>query len=129
MTRMGKAMRAVADNRELAESTGIDVERVIMLVWVMGGGLAALSGVFFGLDQVKWDFGFRILLLVFAAVTLGGLGTAYGALIGSLIVGLTLNLSTLLIDAEVNNMVAFFMLAVILLFRPHGILGRPERVG
>ena len=129
MTRMGKAMRAVADNRELAESTGIDVERVITLVWVMGGGLAALSGVFFGLDQVKWDFGFRILLLVFAAVTLGGLGTAYGALIGSLIVGLTLNLSTLLIDAEVKNMVAFFMLAVILLFRPHGILGRPERVG
>jgi len=129
LTRMGKAMRAVADNRELAESTGIDVERVIMLVWVTGGGLAALSGVFFGLDQVKWDFGFRILLLVFAAVTLGGLGTAYGALIGSLIVGLAINLSTLLIDAEVKNMVAFFFLAIILLFRPHGILGRPERVG
>ena len=80
---MGKAMRAVADNRELAESTGIDVERVITLVWVAGAGLAAISGVFFGLDQNKWDFGFRILLLVFAAVTLGGLGPAYGALVGA----------------------------------------------
>ncbi|MGB0114243.1 MAG: branched-chain amino acid ABC transporter permease [Ilumatobacteraceae bacterium] len=129
MTRMGKAMRAVADNRELAESTGIDVERVITLVWVAGAGLAAISGVFFGLDQVKWDFGFRILLLVFASVTLGGLGRAYGALVGSLIVGLAINLSTLVIDAEVKNMVALLIMALILLFRPHGILGRPERIG
>ncbi len=129
LTRMGKAMRAVADNRELAESTGIDVERVITLVWVSGASLAALSGVFFGLDQVKWDFGFRILLLVFAAVTLGGLGTAYGALVGALVVGLTINLSTLFIDAEVKNMVALLILVVTLLFRPQGILGKPERIG
>ncbi len=129
MTRMGKAMRAVADNRELAESTGIDVERVIMLVWVSGASLAALSGVFFGLDQVKWDFGFRILLLVFAAVTLGGLGTAYGALAGALVVGLAINLSTLFIDAEVKNMVALLILGITLLFRPQGILGRAERIG
>jgi len=129
LTRMGKAMRAVADNRELAESTGIDVERVITFVWVSGASLAALSGVFFGLDQVKWDFGFRILLLVFAAVTLGGLGTAYGALVGALIVGLTINLSTLFIDAEVKNMVALLILVITLLFRPQGILGRSERVG
>ncbi len=129
LTRMGKAMRAVADNRELAESTGIDVERVITLVWVSGASLAALSGVFFGLDQVKWDFGFRILLLVFAAVTLGGLGTAYGALVGALVVGLTINLSTLFIDAEVKNMVALLILVVTLLFRPQGILGKSERIG
>ena len=129
LTRMGKAMRAVADNRELAESTGIDVERVITLVWVSGASLAALSGVFFGLDQVKWDFGFRILLLIFASVTLGGLGTAYGALVGALIVGLTINLSTLVIDAEVKNMVALLILVIALLFRPQGILGRPERIG
>jgi branched-chain amino acid transport system permease protein len=129
LTRMGKAMRAVADNRELAESTGIDVERVITFVWVSGASLAALSGVFFGLDQVKWDFGFRILLLVFAAVTLGGLGTAYGALVGALVVGLAINLSTLFIDAEVKNMVALLILVVTLLFRPQGILGKAERIG
>jgi branched-chain amino acid transport system permease protein len=129
MTRMGKAMRAVADNRELAESTGIDVERVITAVWVAGAGLAALGGAFFGLDQVKWDFGFRILLLVFASVTLGGLGTAYGALVGALVVGLAINLSTLFIDAEVKNMVALLLMVVILLVRPQGILGKAERIG
>ena len=129
MTRMGKAMRAVSDDRELAESTGIDVEKVITWVWVSGAGLAAVSGVFFGLDQVKWDFGFRILLLVFASVTLGGLGRPYGALVGALIVGLTINLSTLLIDAEVKNMIALLIMALILLFRPQGILGRKERIG
>lgn len=129
MTRMGKAMRAVADNRELAESTGIDVERVIMLVWVSGAALAATSGVFFGLDQVKWDFGFRILLLIFASVVLGGLGRPYGALVGSLVVGLTINLSTLVIDAEVKNMVALLIMTLVLLFRPQGILGTAERIG
>jgi branched-chain amino acid transport system permease protein len=129
LTRMGKAMRAVADNRDLAESTGIDVERVISLVWFVGAALAAASGVFFGLDQVKWDFGFRILLLVFASVTLGGLGRPYGALVGALVVGLTINLSTLLIDAEVKNMIALLIMALILMFRPQGILGKAERIG
>lgn len=129
MTKMGKAMRAVADNRELAESSGIDVEKVITWVWVSGAGLAALGGAFFGLDQVKWDFGFRTLLLLFAAVTLGGLGTAYGALVGALVVGLAIQLSTLLIDAELKNMTALLVMVVILLFRPQGILGRSERIG
>jgi branched-chain amino acid transport system permease protein len=129
MTKMGKAMRAVADNRELAESSGIDVEKVINWVWVSGAGLAALGGVFFGLDQVKWDFGFRTLLLLFAAVTLGGLGTAYGALVGALVVGLAIQLSTLFIDAELKNMTALLVMVVILLFRPQGILGRSERIG
>ena len=128
-TRMGKAMRAVADNRDLAESTGIDVERVISIVWMSGAGLAAMSGVFFGLDQVKWDFGFRILLLVFASVTLGGLGRPYGALVGALVVGLTINLSTLFVDAEVKNMLALLMMTLILMFRPQGILGKSERIG
>jgi branched-chain amino acid transport system permease protein len=126
---MGKAMRAVSDNRELAESSGIDVERVISWVWVSGASLAALGGVFFGLDQVKWDFGFRTLLLLFAAVTLGGLGTAYGALVGALVVGLAIQLSTLFIDAELKNMTALLVMVIILLFRPQGILGRPERIG
>jgi branched-chain amino acid transport system permease protein len=129
LTRIGKAMRAVADNRDLAESSGIDVQRVISVVWIAGGALAALGGVFFGIDQIKWDFGFRILLLIFAAVVLGGLGTAYGALVGALVVGLAINLSTLVIDAELKNMVALLVLVLILLLRPQGILGRPERVG
>ncbi len=128
-TRMGKAMRAVADNRDLAESSGIDVQRVISVVWITGGALAALGGVFFGLDQVKWDFGFRILLLIFAAVTLGGLGTAYGALVGALVTGLVINLSTLFIDVELKNMVALLIMVLILMFRPQGILGKGERVG
>ncbi len=129
MTKMGKAMRAVADNRELAESSGIDVEKVITWVWVSGAGLAALGGAFFGLDQVKWDFGFRTLLLLFAAVTLGGLGTAYGALVGALVVGLAIQLSTLFIDAELKNMTALLVMVLVLLFRPQGILGRSERIG
>ena len=119
----------VDDNRDLAESSGIDVQRVISVVWIAGGALAALGGVFFGLDQIKWDFGFRILLLIFASVTLGGLGTAYGALVGALVVGLVINLSTLVIDAELKNMVALLVLVLILLFQPQGILGRAERVG
>jgi branched-chain amino acid transport system permease protein len=129
LTRIGKAMRAVADNRDLAESSGIDVQRVISVVWIAGGALAALGGVFFGLDQIKWDLGFRVLLLIFAAVTLGGLGTAYGALVGAVVVGLVINLSTLVIDAELKNMVALVVLVLILLVRPQGILGQRERVG
>ncbi len=122
-------MRAVADNRDLAESSGIDVQRVITTIWVAGGSLAALGGVFLGLDQVKWDFGWRILLLLFASVVLGGLGTAYGALAGALVVGLAINLSTLVFDAELKNMWALALLVVILLFRPQGILGQRERIG
>src|SRR3546814_1347291 len=86
-TRVGKAMRAVADNPDLAASSGIDVDRVILFVWAAGGALAALGGVLLGLgEQVSWEMGFKQLLLIFAGVTLGGLGTAYGALVGSFII-------------------------------------------
>lgn len=128
-TRTGRAMRAVSDNKDLAEASGIDVERVVAQVWVFGAALAALAGTFFGFEQVKWDLGFRILLLVFAAVTLGGLGTAFGALVGALIVGVAINVSTLVIDSELKNMVALLVLVVALLVRPQGILGRKERIG
>lgn len=128
-TRTGRAMRAVADNRDLAESSGIDVEKVIAQVWILGGALAALAGSFFGFDQVKWDLGTRILLLIFASVTLGGLGTAFGALVGALIVGLVINLSTLVIDSELKNMTALFVLILALLLRPQGILGKKQRIG
>jgi len=130
LTRMGKAMRAVSDNRDLAESTGIDVERVISLVWIFGSALAGLGGVLFGLtESINWEMGFRILLLMFAGVTLGGLGTAYGALFGSIIVGLFIQLSTLIIPTDMKNVGALLMLIVILLIRPQGLFGRRERIG
>ncbi len=129
-TRLGKAMRAVSDNKDLAESSGIDVERVIQTIWVAGAGLAGLGGVLFGLDQqVKWDMGFDLLLLMFAAVTLGGLGTAYGALVGSIIVGLFVQLSTLVVAPELKSVGALLVLVIILLVRPQGILGQKERIG
>jgi neutral amino acid transport system permease protein len=129
-TRMGKAMRAVADNRDLAESSGINVDRVIGFVWAGGTGLAALGGILLGLsEQVSFLMGFQLLLLMFASVTLGGLGTAYGALVGSLIVGLFVQLSTLVVAPELKNVGALLILIVILLVRPQGILGQSERVG
>lgn len=129
-TRIGKAMRAVADNRDLAESSGIDVENVVRYVWVAGGALAGLGGVLFGLtEDIGWEMGFRLLLLMFAGVTLGGLGTAYGALVGSLIVGVFIQLSTFVVPNDMKNIGALLTLVIILLVRPQGLLGRPERVG
>ncbi len=127
---IGKAMRAVSDNPDLAASSGIDVDRVILFVWALGGGLAALGGVLFGIQQqVQFEMGFRLLLLMFAGITLGGLGTAYGALVGSFVVGMFIEMSTLLIPTELKNVGALFILIVVLLIRPQGILGRAERVG
>lgn len=129
-TRAGKAMRAVADNRDLAESSGIDVERVIRLVWIAGSALAGLGGVLFGLtENINWEMGFRLLLLMFAGVTLGGLGTAYGALFGSLIAGIFIQLSTLVLPGDIKNVGALVALILILLIRPQGLLGRAERIG
>jgi neutral amino acid transport system permease protein len=129
-TRVGKAMRAVADNRDLAESSGIDVEQVIKYVWIIGSALAGLGGVLFGLtENVNWEMGFRLLLLMFAGVTLGGLGTAYGALVGSLIAGVFIQMSTLLIPGDMKNIGALLALIIILLVRPQGLLGRAERIG
>ena len=129
-TRIGKATRAVADNKDLAESSGIDVEKVILVVWAAGTALAAVGGIFLGLtEQVSWLGGFQLLLLMFAGVVLGGLGTAYGALVGSIVVGLAVQLSVLFISSELKNVAALLILALVLLVRPQGILGRKERVG
>lgn len=129
-SKMGKAMRAVSDNPALAAASGIDVNRVILFVWVMGGAMAGLAGLLLGLSQqVKFEMGFTLLLLVFAGVILGGLGTAFGALVGSLVVGLFVTFSTLWIPPELKNVAALAILIVILLVRPQGILGRSERVG
>jgi branched-chain amino acid transport system permease protein len=129
-TRVGKATRAVADNPALASSSGINVDRVISVVWVGGAALAGLSGVLLGLTQgFDYQIGFKILLLVFAAVTLGGLGTIWGAMLGSFVLGIFIEISTLVIPAELKFVGAFVVLIVVLLVRPQGLLGRAERVG
>ncbi|MGF1663565.1 MAG: branched-chain amino acid ABC transporter permease [Kineosporiaceae bacterium] len=129
-TRIGKATRAVSDNPALASASGIDVERVIRVVWVAGTFLAALAGMLLGLSQgMDWLLGFQILLLIFAAVVLGGLGTAFGAIVGALTVGLLIEVSTLVIPPELKNVGALAVLIIILLVRPQGLLGRRERVG
>jgi branched-subunit amino acid ABC-type transport system permease component len=130
-TRLGKATRAVSDNPSLAAASGIDVDRVIRIVWVMSGALAGLSGILWAYFRpgVSWDMGFQILLLTFAAVTLGGLGTAFGALVGALVVGLFVEMSTLIIPSDMKYVGALVILILVLLVRPQGILGRKERIG
>ena len=123
-TPIGQAMRAVADNRDLAEASGISVKRVILVVWVIGTGLAAASGVLLGLNgSIAWDMGFGILLVVFAAVILGGLGRANGAMVGGLIIGVVSQVSTLFSAPELRNFWALLVLILVLLVRPQGILG------
>lgn len=129
-TRMGRATRAVSDNSALAEASGINTERVVQWVWILGSALAAISGVTLALyRQTSWLMGFEILLLMFAAVVLGGLGSAYGALIGSFIIGLVVEFSALLLPADLKYASALFILILMLVVRPQGILGKRERVG
>jgi branched-chain amino acid transport system permease protein len=129
-TRIGKAMRAVADNRDLAAASGIDVTNVVRFVWVLGTALATLGGIFYGLTEiVSFNMGFQLLLLIFSGIILGGLGTAYGAMVGCLIVGLVMELSTLWFPVELQNAWALAVLILVLIIRPQGILGRRERVG
>jgi neutral amino acid transport system permease protein len=130
LTRLGKATRAVADNPPLAAASGIHVDRIIRLVWGMGAGLAALAGVFLAMHEtVNYVMGFQMLLLIFAAVIVGGLGTAFGAVVGGLIVGLFIQVSTLWVPSEFKYVFALALLIVVLLVRPQGILGRRVRVG
>jgi neutral amino acid transport system permease protein len=129
-TRLGKAIRAVADERDLAESSGIDVERVVLAVWAFGAALTAVGGIFLGLiESVDYLMGFRLLLLMFAAVVLGGLGSTYGAMVGGLIVGLVSEVSTVWFSSQIKYVWSLLILIVILLVRPQGILGRRERLG
>ncbi|PRB16016.1 branched-chain amino acid ABC transporter permease [Microbacterium sp. MYb62] len=130
-TRIGKATRAISDNPQLAAASGIDVDRVVRYVWILSGVLAAISGILWAYFRpgVKWDMGMQMLLLIFAAITLGGLGTAFGALLGSLIVGIAVEVSTLWIPSDLKYASALVVLIVILLVRPQGLLGRRERLG
>ena len=132
-TRIGKAMRAVSDNRDLAAASGINVERVVLFVWVLAGALAALGGVLFGLSElagtVQYEMGFNLLLLMFAGVILGGLGTAYGALVGCLLVGVLVQVSAQIIPVDLKYLGGLAVLIVILVIKPQGLLGSRARIG
>jgi branched-chain amino acid transport system permease protein len=128
--RFGKAMRAVADNGPLASSSGIDTDRVVLRVWIGGSALAGLGGILYSVtQQVSFAQGQNLLLLMFAGATLGGLGTAYGAAAGCVLLGLLIELSTLVLPSSMKNVGALAVLILILLFKPEGLFSRRERVG
>ncbi|MBT1163162.1 ABC transporter permease subunit [Bifidobacterium felsineum] len=130
-TRLGRATRAVSDNAALAAASGINVEQVVRIVWILSCGMAALSGVLLGiyLNGISWNTGATLLLLMFAAVTLGGLGTANGALVGSLIIGIVADMSSLIIPNDMRYASALAILIIVLLIRPQGLFGKQQRVG
>ncbi|MFC7878309.1 branched-chain amino acid ABC transporter permease [Isoptericola sp. NPDC057391] len=130
-TRLGRATRAVSDNPALASATGIDPDKVVRVVWILATAFAALAGLMWGISfgSFNWQLGVQLLLLMFAAVTLGGLGTAFGALVGSILIGLVVELSNLVIQSDLRYASALVILILVLLIRPQGILGRRERIG
>ena len=130
-TRLGKQMRAVADNRDLAAVAGIDVERIAVSVWILAGTLAGLAGLMLGLGQGTFDpnLGLGPLFLIFTAVVLGGIGSAYGALFAGLALGLAMELSTWDglfggLDSKYKPVLAFVVLILLLLYRPQGLFGK-----
>jgi neutral amino acid transport system permease protein len=121
-TKIGKAMRAVADDIDLARVTGINVDRVVLWTWILAGGLTGLSGSMFGLvEAVQPNMGWFLILPLFAAVILGGIGNPYGAIVGALIIGIAQELCTLVIPVEYKTGVALLIMMVVLLFRPQGL--------
>ncbi len=130
-TRLGRATRAVSDNPSLAAASGIKVDAIVRLVWILAAGLAALGGVLLALYQNGWgaDDGGKLLMMMFAAVTLGGLGHAYGALVGSVVIGIVAEVSTQWLGSDLKYATALLILILVLLVRPQGILGKSERVG
>jgi neutral amino acid transport system permease protein len=121
-TKIGKAMRAVADDIDLARVTGINVERVVLWTWILAGGLTALSGSMFGLvEAVQPNMGWFLILPLFASVILGGIGNPYGAIVGAFIIGIAQELCTLVIPVEYKTGVALLIMMIVLLFRPQGL--------
>jgi branched-subunit amino acid ABC-type transport system permease component len=131
LTTIGRVMRAMADDRALAAVAGIDVGRATQAVWVLSGLLAGLAGVLAALVEYSFDpnFGFQLLLPVFAAVVLGGIGSAYGALAGGLVLGIAQEVSTWSgfaggVNPVYKPVVAFAVLAIVLMIRPQGLFGQ-----
>ena len=125
-TSLGKQARALADSIELAETTGIKTDRVVLITWGVSGGLAGLAGIFYALPAgtANPGIGFSLILSIFAAVIVGGIGNAYGALAGGLLIGLVQEWSTLVLEPSVKVAVGFAMLILVLLVRPQGLFGR-----
>ncbi len=123
-SRTGKAMRAMSDNAALARVSGINTERVILWTWVIGAALTAAAGVFLAIDtQLHPVMGWRLLLPVFAAAILGGIGKPYGALAGGMVIGIAQEMSTLVITPDYKPAIAFAIMVVMLILRPAGLLG------
>lgn len=125
LTTIGKRMRALSDDLDLAESAGIDTSRVITYTWIFAGALAGLAGVLFaGVTNVKPELGFELLLPIFAAVVLGGIGDSFGALVAGLFLGVAIEWSTLVVDPGWKLSLGFIALIIALIVRPQGIFGR-----
>jgi neutral amino acid transport system permease protein len=126
---LGKRMRALSDNLDLAETSGIDTSRVILWTWIFAAGFAGLAGVMAGaITQLQPELGFELLLPIFAAVVVGGIGNAYGALAGGILLGLVIEWSTLFIDARWKTAIGFVVLILVLMVRPQGIFGRARSI-
>lgn len=124
MTRLGMAMRAMAESPTLAGICGVETRKMIRLAWFISGALAAMAGVFLGLTvQLRPEMGFNLLLAIFAAAILGGTGSLFGAVAGGLLVGMAENLSVLVIPAGYKAAMPFLLLLLILYVRPQGIFG------
>jgi neutral amino acid transport system permease protein len=129
LTLLGKRMRALADNLDLAETAGIDTERIVLYTWLFAGALAGLAGVLAGaITNVRPEMGFALLLPIFAAVILGGIGDAFGALAGGLVLGVMIEWSTLFIDFRWKTAVGFAVLILVLIVRPQGIFGKARAI-
>ena len=123
-TTLGKAMRATADNPQLAWVCGIDIARVTRWTWLLGAALTAAAGVLYGIDaQLRPDMGWSFLLPLFAAVILGGIGSPVGALLGGMILGIVQQVSTEYLAPTYKPAVAFLLLILLLLLRPRGLFG------
>ncbi|WP_435141560.1 branched-chain amino acid ABC transporter permease [Pseudopelagicola sp. nBUS_19] len=123
-TTFGYALRAVAENPSLAQVNGINLQRMIIIVWVLGGTLAALAGVFYGLNnQINPVIGRDLVLPIFAATIVGGIGSIYGALLGGFVVGIAANLAVMILPSGYSPSVPFLLILLVLLMRPNGLFG------
>jgi len=126
-TAVGRSMRAVSENPQLAGLAGVNVAQVIRVVWVLGAGLAAVAGVIAGLIiQIRPQMGLDLLLPLFAAAILGGIGSVPGAMIAGLVIGISEALAVAAVGAQWRAAVSFVILIAVLLVRPQGLFGRPE---
>jgi len=126
-TKLGKAMRAISDDINLARISGIDSDKVIMWMWFIGIGLAAVAGILYGLETtIRPNMGWFLILPMFAAVILGGIGNPYGAMVGGMVIGLSQELSMLILPSEYKMGVSLGIMILVLLFKPRGLFGETK---